>query len=528
MGATNPRNNIGPHNRMAGLGSAIVTTLVLTGVVAVIIVNADLEGIRQNWDTRRCEVPVMMAAALLKPKDVSMSGFEYAQGNFKFCMSDVANNALRTAFAPLYAVLGKQVDAMKMIQTPLNGVRAMLARAKNIFETYLGEQAQKYNVIAIAMRKTWQHLVFAMGRIQAIVFSIVYMGLSANALFQNMIEFVFFVIKVFIIILISMIILLFFVLLPTIPAILGVIAVMASVGIGTAGLAGPFCVDPDAKVRMEDGTMKRLGDIRCGDLLQSQEEDKPNCVEGVLEADAETTPLVSIQGIMMSGSHRVLCKGEWILAEDHPDALSLGSKRLPRLICLNTSQHEVPIVNQTGRTLLVGDWEEVDTAEGRRAWIETVDMILNRASFSDIPQPTAVPLVSRETKVWKEGGEEVPIHTLQIGDRILSKQQEPTIVKGVYKGIVRVTVAPDSPEWCSDGVWKWISDKFWTCGKGIVSSPYGTTELEGVYLVTENEMFLIQCGEKAVLVRDFTEVGASRIHETYEMLSMWMSKKYRT
>ncbi len=513
---------------MAGLGSAVLTTLVLTGLFAVLIVNADLEGIRRDWDTRRCEVPVMIAAALLKPNDVSMSGFEYAQSNFKFCMSDVANNALRTAFAPLYAVVGKQVDAMKMIQIPLNGVRAMLARAKNIFQTYLGEQAQKYNIIAIMMRKTWQHLVFAMGRIQAVVFSIVYMGLSANALFQNMIDFVFFVIKVFIIILISMIILLFFVLLPTIPAILGVIAVMASVGIGTAGLAGPFCVDPDANVRMEDGSVKRLGTIQCGDRLQSQDDGKPNVVEGVLEADAETTPLVSIQGIMMSGSHRVLWKGEWILAEKHPDAIALETKRLPRLICLNTSQHEVPIVSETGRTLLVGDWEEVDTPEGRRAWIETVDMTLNRASFSQVPQPTAVPLVSPETTVWNEDGVPVPIHTIRIGDKVRSRHQLPTVVKGIYKGVIPVLTAPERPEWCSDGVWKWISDKFWTCGKGISSSLHGTTMLEGVFLVTEDEMFLIQCGSHPVLVRDFTEVGASRIHETYEMLSMWMSKKYRT
>lgn len=510
---------------MAGIASAVLTTLVLTGIVAAIIVNADLEGIRRDWDTRRCEVAVMMAAGLLKPKDVSMSGFEYAQSNFKFCMSDVANSALRTAFAPLYAIAGKQADSMKVLQTPLNGVRAMLARAKGIFEGYLGEQAQKYNVIAIAMRKTWQHLVFAMGRIQAIVFSIVYMGLSANALFQNTIDFVFYVIKVFIIIMISMIILLFFVLLPVIPAILGVIAVMASVGIGTAGLAGPFCVDPNALVRMADGSLKSLGTIQCGDRLQSQDPDQDNIVEGVLEANADTTPLVSIEGVKMSGSHRVLWKGKWILAEEHPDANSLGSERLPRLLCLNTSRHEVPIVIGQYKTLWVGDWEEVDTPEGRRAWIEMVDLLLNQVSFGTVPQPTAVPLVSPETKVWNENGEQVPIYSIRIGDKVLSRHQLPTIVKAVYKGVIPVLTEPERPEWCSDGVWKWISDKFWSCGKGIEASKYGTTMLEGVFLVTEDEMFLIELAGKQVLVRDFTEVGASRIHETYEMLDLCINKK---
>lgn len=510
---------------MAGLGSAVLTTLVLTGLVAAIIVNADLEGIRQNWETRRCEVPVMMAAALLKPKDSSMSGFEYTQSNFKFCMSNVANSALRTAFAPLYAVIGKQVDAMKMVQIPLNGVRAMIARAKGIFEQYLGDQAQKYNVIAIAMRKTWQHLVFAMGRIQAIVFSIVYMGLSANALFQNMIEFVFFVIKVFIIILISMIILLFFVLLPTIPAILGVIAVMASVGIGTSGLAGPFCVDPEAMVRMADGSHKRLGSIQCGDMLQSNDPMRQNIVEGILEADATTTPLVSIRGVKMSGSHRVYVKGTWILAEEHPEAIHLGIERLKRLICLNTTQHEVPIVTEQSGTLLVGDWEEVDSAEGRRAWIETVDMLLNRGSFSGAPQPTAVPLVSPRINVYKEGVGSVPISTIQIGDTILSKDQVTTKVTGIYKGQLSVMEQSDSPEWVSDGVWKWVANKFWTCGLGIQESRQGEIKQEGVFLVTEDEMFLIQSAGRQILVRDFTEVGASRIHETYEMLSMWINKK---
>ena len=510
---------------MAGISSAVLTTVVLTGIVAALIVNADLEGIRQNWDTRRCELPVMMAASLVKPKDITMSGFDFTQSNFKFCMSGVANSALRLAFAPFYAILGKQVDAMKLIQIPMNGVRAMLARAKLIFESYLGNQAQKYNVVAIAMRKTWQHLVFAMGRIQAIVFSIVYLGLSANALFQNTIEFVFFVIKVFIIIVISLIILLFFVLLPVIPAILGVIAVMASVGIGTSGLAGPFCVDPNAMVRMADGSLQKLGTIRCGDKLFSQVPDQDNTVEGILKADADATPLVELYGVKMSGSHRVLWKGKWILAEEHSDAKPLGSERLPRLICLNTSRHEVPIATGDYTTVWVGDWEEVDSAEGRRAWIEMVDILLNKGSFSAVPQPTAVPLVSPETKVFKEDGSAVPIHTIQIGDKILSKDRLATTVVAVYNGAMRVAEAPKSPEWCSDGVWKWISDKFWTCGKGLESCATGSESVEGVFLVTEDETFLIELTGKQVLVRDFTEVGASRIHETYEMLDLCINKK---
>lgn len=510
---------------MAGIGSAVLTTVVLTGIVAALIVNADLEGIRQNWDTRRCELPVMMAAGLVKPRDIPMSGLDFTQSNFKFCMSGVANTALRAAFSPFYAIAGKQVDAMKMIQIPLNGVRAMLARAKLIFESYLGKQAQKYNVIAIAMRKTWQHLVFAMGRIQAIMFSIVYLGLSANALFQNTIDFIFYVIKIFIIIIISLIILLFFVLLPVIPAILGVIAVMAAAGIGTAGLAGPFCVDPDALVRMADGSLQKLGTIRCGDILFSQVPDQENIVEGVLEADADATPLVELYGIKMSGSHRVLYKGKWILADAHPAAKALGEERLPRLICLNTSRHEVPIATGDYTTLWVGDWEEVDTAEGRRAWIEMVDILLNKRSFSEVPQPTAVPLVSPETKVFNANGEAVPIHTIQIGDKILSKDQVVTTITAIYKGTVCVTEAPKSPEWCSDGVWKWISEKFWTCGKGIQSSPRGSERVEGVFLVTEDETFLIELGGRQVLVRDFTEVGASRIHETYEMLDLCINKK---
>lgn len=510
---------------MAGLGSAILVTIVLTGLVGAILVNADLEEIRQNWDKRRCELPVMMAAGLLNPKDSSMSGLDYTQSNFKFCMSGMAESALRTAFAPLYAVMGKQVDAMKMIQVPLNGVRAMIARAKNIFETYLGKQAKKYNIITIAMRKTWQHLIFAMGRIQAIMFSIVYLGLSANALFQNSIEFIFFVIKVFIVIMISMIILLFFVLLPVIPAILGVIAVMASVGIGTSGLAGPFCVDPEAKVRMADGSLKILGEIRCGEYLQSTDGAKENRVEGILEADASTTPLVSIQGIQMSGSHRVLWKGTWILAEDHPEAVSLGAERLLRLICLNTSQHNVPIAIGLYQTLYVGDWEEVDTSEGRRAWIEMVDTLLNQRCYSTIPQPTTVPLVSPETKVFQEDGTAVPIHTIQIGDRILSKNQVSTIVTAVYKGGIRVAELPKCPEWCSDGVWKWISEKFWTCGKGLEACAHSSKYLEGIFLVTKDETFLIELAGRQICVRDFTEVGASRIHETYEMLDLCINKK---
>ncbi len=512
--------------------AAIVTTLVLTTVFAFFLVSADIEAIKSNWDERRCEVPIMIAGKLFKPADDPRSGMEFAKDNFSFCLGNLADSVLKTAFAPFFSILKLQFSSQESISGPIKYIRGMLKTAVDTFSDYMDKQFAKYKRLMIAITHGWHHIFFAMGRIQASVLGFVYAGLSLSALIENTINFIIKVVLIFIGILAALIILLWFFLLPVIPTIVIVIAIIMAAGFGSAAsYAGAFCVDPGASVMMADGSTKPLGEIKVGDVLKSKKYDSDsseNRVEGVMLVESADEPLVSIQGVKMSGSHRVLSAGKWVLARDHPEAKPLA-ERMERLICLNTNLHYVPIaVEGSYIPLYVGDWEEVSTEEGQKAWIDLVNVKLNGPNTPSITKyPVSVPLVSKTVNVFHETKGLLPIDSIQIGDSILGGDGQYTIVKGIYTGCTALNSAYKDKQWISDGVWFSVNDRYWilSASTGVHQ---GTEEAEGLYLITESETFMIERDGKQQLVRDFTEVGASQIDSTYEMLDFFIHKKSQT
>jgi hypothetical protein len=505
---------------------AIITTLVLTGLFSYILIGTNIEAIKGDWANRRCEFPNMVMAPFLKPNDVTKSAMEFAMDNFSFCTQQGIQSVLKTAFTPLYSVAGKQSSALNTLSGPLNSIRASLKKGIDTFAVFMDSQLRKYNLINATIVKTWHHLLFAFGRMQSVFYSVVYIGLALNTLIENTLNFTYRAILIFIGIMAALIILLFFVLIPVLPLIITTITILVAAGVGAAaGFSGVFCVDPDALVRMADGSTKQLKSVQVGDHLASLSSKHANIVTGVLEAESSKTPLVSIEGILMSGSHRVKFGDKWILAERHPNA-RLRSIRLPRLICLNTTQHEVVIVNNNGYELAVGDWEEVSDDEGRKSWIRAVHEQLNPKSEPLQNYPTAIPLASSSTNVIEKNKGKVPIASIGIGDYILTSNETYTRVNGIYKGQIQINgINQIDPEWISDGVWIQSEHGVWSTADGLKEDRLGNHTLEGVFLITEEESFLIQHKDSMKLVRDFTEIGASRIDSTYEMLDAHINKK---
>jgi len=503
---------------MAGYLALIVTTLLLTAGFAMAIASADIEEIKANWNKRRCEVPVVIASGMFKPSGDSRSSTEFAQDNFKYCVEQLAGEVIKIAFSPLYGILGQQMNVQATMSAPMNSIRAMIAEGMKTFSSLLDKQYRQYKSVFVHVTKTWHHIRFAMGRIQAIVTAIVYLGLSASALVQNTMKLIINIILIFIGIMIAMILLIWFGIIPFIGIIVTVIAILATADVqtngwvfGGGGDAGAFCVDPDAVVHMLDGSKKPLRHIRPGDILKG----KNNIVTGVLEVDSTTETLVSIYGVIMSNSHRVLYKNSWILAGHHP-AAKLSLQPLNRLICLNTSEHSVPIESSEG-ILNVGDWEEISTDSARKEWIDWVSKTLNK-DILPIKYPSTVPLVSPVLEVITPH-KTVNIDTVKIGDIILS-QNGYTKVLGFYTGIF--PGQSKNPDWISDGVWKFSHDLWRPFSNGVKES---TGRLYGIQLITEDGTFYVQTNDIPHLIRDFTEVGRDKISQSYSWLDEAINKK---
>jgi hypothetical protein len=506
---------------MSGYLSLIVLSLTLTGLFAILVASADLQEITANWKERRCEVPVVIAAGLFKPSYDPRSSTEFARDNFEFCISSLAKEVISIAFAPLYAVMGQQLDATNVMSGPMNTIRGMIAQGMKSFSNVLERQFKQYTAISVQVTKIWHHIKFAMGRIGAIVTSIVYFGLSASMLVQNTMKLIVNVIMIFIGILAAMILLIFFGLLPFIGIIITLIVLLAVADGETGGWisggsldAGPFCVDPDAKIVMADESLKSLKDIKIGDKIAGTN----NIVTGILRVDASKQKLVAIHNVKMSETHSVFYNNKWMRAQEHPNAVLLDSN-LNELICLNTSEHRA--IMKGTEEIIVGDWDEASDEDDQEKWIPWASKILNKFEINQFISTTP-PLASNTTKVSVLGKGLINISEVVIGDSVIG-QRGYTKVTGIYKGNITAET-PNNPEWLSDGVWL-HGTKGWITAKDGVHSGDLENSLTGSFLITEDETFFIKVNEETILVRDFTEVGGSRLNQCYSWFDDEINKK---
>lgn len=506
---------------------AVGVTLFLTGIFVYFLVNADIHDIKSNWKERRCDLSVMMMSGLMKPDGDERTGTQFAMDNLQFCMESIIDRVLKSAFAPFYAVAKQQANAQESMKTPLNNLRSILTNARGTLNSFLSSKFIQYNIITHLAMKGWQHLRFMMGRITSIAFSLTYLGLSLSATISNLTDWIINTTTIIMLVLAALSFLLFFIMWPFIPIIITSIVFLAQAG--KAIDAGPFCVDPDIRVVLESGFTKRLGEIKLGDRLKAIDSSRENIVTGILEVDARDISLVSVNGVRMSGSHRVYYNGTWVLAKEHPNALCLN-ENIERLICLNTTAHCVPCtplipLNRQEKIVWAGDWEEVDTEEGRTTWIDLVHSHLNRGEVAtgQGAYPTSIPLMGLDVKVMEKERGCIPIRSVKIGDYVERGFGKYTKVCGIYDGTIVTENAQTTSEWISDGVWRFL-DKQWVTDGTVKSSISGRHRVQGRMLVTEGEEYTVILRDKIHLVRDFTEIGASHIHETYDILDASINK----
>lgn len=123
----------------------------------------------------------------------------------------------------------------------------------------------------------------------------------------------------------------------------------SSIDKGPIGEVGRFlCFDPKTSIQLYDRSIIPLCDVKVGDMLSGGQE-----VTSVMLFNGTETSMVQIDGVTVSGNHKVLHNKIWIRCENHPNAKKIDS--IPALLCLNTTSHTMQIGNN-----LFKDYEETD------------------------------------------------------------------------------------------------------------------------------------------------------------------------
>ena len=520
----------------------------LVFLLGLTISGLERKNVMKHWDKRRCEFAVMAAAGFFKEDDDSRSKTQFATDNFEFCMKSYVDKFMALLMAPISAMMSKQMDLTTGSMDMMNGLRQIAQTLYSELSKYVDMFYQRFNASVFEISRVVQYLRMAMRRITGTVMALLYSGIT---MFRGMINAIQFVIKVILIIcaiMIAILIVLWFVLFPVIPLILSTLgAIVTTIFLLSAVISAQvadqansskkgFCFAKDTlvRVRCADGKecLREVQEIRVGDMLLSTHQEATDAtdatdataVTAVLEMDGLGVPLYDVEGILVSGSHLIKgTDGIWKSVCDDERARPVADTS-NTLYCFNTTTHVIPVYSPCTRTAIpFRDWEEFsdEDEKGHYLWNYLILKLLNDhanyASWKDsLTVSTDVPLMSDTTKVKTTDGF-VPLSQLRLGSKVLDGKGETQRVVGKVQGEASAHKKRIRGQWTTElferdnGVWR----------KEQGTLVAGPDAVQGGNLITETGELVIwdDVENREKVIRDFTDIGYTTIHETYPLVA---------
>jgi hypothetical protein len=267
---------------------------------------------------------------------------------------------------------------------------------------------------------------------------------------------------------------------------------------------------------MSDLSLKRIDEIKLGDILLSNQ-----TVNSVIEVPGSGAPLYNIDGVLVSGDHRVwnVEKQDWILVKEDPSATKT-TEVLDTLWTLITSNRQIPVASSND-VKLFADWEELPTShEAALAWESIVRSILTNTAFKSTTAPEHAPCFDKAILVKKYQAGWVPISTIKRGDWIMNDKRWTRVI-GTCEREVEGGIG-DKGVRMTDGVWLKGGLGGWEHPKGKCD----TWKWQGCNLITDCGSFSIRLHNSTDhIVRDFTEVGWMNLSKTYTRVGAMMAIK---
>jgi hypothetical protein len=508
-------------------------TFSLIFALGLIIAGLERSGVMNNWQTRRCELPVMMAAMFFKPDSDPRTKSDFASENFEFCMKSYVDKFMALLMAPVNMLFGKQADIASSAVGMVDTIRQIAATLYNTLSSYLEQYYLRFNASIYEISRVIQYLRMAFRRANGMMMSMLYSGITMFRGMLNTIQFVIQVILIICGIMLAIIIILFFVLFPVIPLILSVLgAIIGTVLALTTVMSGDianqassdksgFCFAENTKILVKKDNKEILTSVK--DIKLDDELINGSKITAVIQMDGKGVQLYNINGILVSGSHLILgTDGHWKSVSKDERAKKVDNTS-DILYCFNTTTHNIPVYSpELNRSIIFKDWEEIDDKDikGQYLWSYNILKMLNnnlnyRFWKYGIKPSDEIPLVGRRIKVKTSNGF-VEIEKIKLFDNILDKKGKEQCIIGIVYAIVNEL--DDDGKWNTE-LYELMDSEVWI--KGTANFTRGDSNGIGIALITETGEFTIwdEIEEKEKIVRDFTEVGHTEIHKTYPLVA---------
>ena len=265
-----------------------------------------------NWPENRCQPQYMLLAGLF--------GHDVNE-NFQFCLNQIIQDKTKGATGPFASGMMGFTGILSNLMDSANSFRVTLATLVGGILKIISEFQARFTALASRIKITAVRMKVMMNRVYGMMFSIIYMGLSAVTGVLNFGDS--FVFK----------------------------------------FVDTFCFPPETAIALENGVVKPISEIELGNFLEGGHR-----VTSVYQFAADGQEMVRLGSVEVSSNHFVQFNQRWIAAKDHPDAFKItdwsGGTTRP-LICLSTDDH---IIDLQG--FRFADYDETEEGNGdTQDWI---------------------------------------------------------------------------------------------------------------------------------------------------------------
>jgi hypothetical protein len=428
------------------IGFIFILTLFVLGLVLLDSV-ANAKDIKENWPKHRCKITIMPFASLY--------GHD-PQENFNFCMQSTLSQEAGPLFTPVFQIFGVLLSTISIIMNVMNSLRVSFATFMGGVNLMFQNFADRITQLTYRLRMSAAKTKSLMMRVYGTFFAIIYAGVSGMRAANNF---------------------------------------------GNTFLfrfLDTFCFDPTTPVDIVTKGIIPIRDVEIGDVFASTK----SRVTARFTFLGDGQPMVKLGQTVVSTNHFLKHHGKWIRAEEHPDAIPqpvwAGGKEAP-LICFNTSDHQIPIVNH-----IFCDYDETEKAN--EDTMKFIESRVNAGNTTSNPPTSYSNVLDPSIQIQLQGKGSKSLSKIQLGD-----QTETGKVIGIVDREIADIVTLPTGEKMGAGTLLW-KDTHWTRAHSSSQAAQETVIYRNLFLTPSAILFTC----KGTAVRDYMELHSQEAEQFYD------------
>jgi hypothetical protein len=426
--------------------------MLITAIFSIIVILVfgyfhilnNIQPVRKNWAVERCNPMYIPFAGVIMGKSGKES-LKFTEDNFSGCIQNILQGLSSSVLSPFYYIVDIITATLKDMAGYINAMRELLNKLRTALSGILDEVFKRINIfmipiiqLVIVVKDTMSKTV---GILTATLFTFFGAFYTLKSLVGSIFELLLKILGIIIAILVIFIALSFvpfvgfigtigalatipimmFVLIPIILTKLFMSDILETQGSGIPGIPS-FCFAKETVIPLSNGETKQITGLNVGDELADK-----SIVTSILTLPAKGQDMYNLNGIAVTGRHRVLYCGYYIHVEYHPDAVKVKDFNDPFVYCFNTTSKKIRI----GSHVFL-DWDEID-AETRKLYVTKNGFVKNESG------------ICGDTMIKLRNGTSKPLKDILIGDVLIQGETVTGLVK------ILASRAPNLLEYDLDG-----------------------------------------------------------------------------